>query len=495
MTSEPIVTTKYGDVRGRVSGSGVLTFQGIPYAAAPVGPNRFQPPQPPESWSAPRDATEYGPTAPQAEVPEDGPFADLSPRSVVSGDDYLNLNVWTADLGGRSPVMVFVHGGSFTSGSGSISGYDGTRFARDGVVLVTINYRLGADGFLWFGDGIPNLGLLDQIAALTWVRDNISGFGGDPGNVTVFGESAGAMSVCSLLTMPTAEGLFHRAIAESGAGHSTISPATARLVGNRLAALLGVEPTREAIAEVAVPRLIAAQTQLAQEITAKPKTRLWGDVARNLMPFEPIVDGELLPGPPIERIAAGVGAQVEVLIGTNSEEARLFLIPTGAVDKITGLVVQAAAVRYGLPPLRGAARYRANRPGATPGDLLSAIATDWYYWIPALRLAEAHPGTHVYEFAWRSPAFGDKLGACHALELPFVFDNLDDRAFSPFIGENPPQQVADAMHKAWIDFATSGDPGWPAYTAEHRVAMRFDTASAITVDDRADERALWSRRR
>ncbi|GAA3541811.1 carboxylesterase family protein [Amycolatopsis ultiminotia] len=495
MSSEPIVTTKHGDVRGRVSDAGVYTFKGIPYAAAPVGPNRFRPPQPPEPWPAPRDAAEYGPIAPQASVDGDGPLADLAPRSVVHGDDYLNLNVWTPGLDERLPVLVFIHGGSFTSGSGSIPGYDGTRFARDGVVLVTVNYRLGADGFLWFGDGIPNLGLLDQIAALTWVRDNISGFGGDPGNVTVFGESAGAMSVCSLLAMPAAEGLFHRVIAESGAGHSTISPATARLIGTRLAAVLGVEPTRAAIADVPMPQLIAAQTQLAQEITAKPKTKLWGEVARNLMPFEPIVDGDLLPAPPIERIAAGAGAQVDVLIGTNREEARLFLVPTGAAAKITGPVVHAAAARYGLPAFRGAGRYRANRPGATPGDLLSAIATDWYYWIPALRLAEAHPGTHVYEFAWRSPAFDHALGACHALELPFVFDNLDDPAFKPFVGENPPQQVADAMHKAWIDFATNGDPGWPAYTPQHRIAMRFDTESASTVDDRADERALWNGRR
>jgi para-nitrobenzyl esterase len=233
-----LVATQYGPVRG--SGADVLAFKGIPYAAPPVGPNRFQPPRPPEPWTSPRDATRYGATAPQTRPA--GVMGQLVPRTIIPGDDYLNLNVWTRDLTGRAPVMVFIHGGSFTSGSGALSVYDGTRFARDGVVLVTINYRLGADGFLWFGDGTPNLGLLDQIAALTWVRDNIAGFGGDPGNVTIFGESAGAMSVCTLLAMPAAEGLFHRAIAESGAAHNTIGPASAHLVGTRLAAALGTAP-------------------------------------------------------------------------------------------------------------------------------------------------------------------------------------------------------------------------------------------------------------
>jgi para-nitrobenzyl esterase len=489
------VTTKQGDVRGYASDEGILVFQGIPYAAPPVGPNRFRPPQPPEPWTMPRDATRYGPTAPQEDNSGEGPLAEMVPRLVIPGDDYLNLNVWTPGTTGRLPVMVFIHGGSFTSGSGSLSAYDGTRFARDGVVLVTINYRLGVEGFLWFGEGPPNLGLLDQIAALAWVRDNIGGFGGDPGNVTIFGESAGAMSVCTLLAMPAADGLFHRAIAESGAGHSTITPATARLIGTRLAAILEVEPTREAIADVPMERLLAAQAQIAQEVITSPSTKRWGEVARNLMPFEPVVDGDQLPATPVECIAAGAGKQVDVLIGTNSEEARLFLIPTGAAAKISAPVVHAAALRYRLPAFRAVRSYRANRPGATPGDLLAAIVTDWYYRIPALRLAEAHEGTYVYECAWRSPAFDHTLGACHVVELPFVFDNLDNPGFAPLIGDQPPQQLADAMHRAWVDFATTGDPGWPAYRPDHRVAMRFDTDSATTVDDHGDERLLWDGKR
>jgi para-nitrobenzyl esterase len=487
VSTEPVVTTSHGGVRGRTTAAGPLVFLGIPYAAPPVGADRFAPPRPHEPWTQVRDAAAYGPTAPQPQA--DGEAPELLPNVVIPGEDYLNLNVWTPDTAGRAPVMVFIHGGAFTAGSGALPLYDGTPFARDGVVLVTINYRLGADGFLWFGQGTPNLGLLDQIAALQWVREEIAGFGGDPDDVTVFGESAGAMSVCALLAMPAARGLFRRAIAESGAGHSAISPASAALVGRRLAAILGVEPSREAIAQVPQARLLAAQKQVAAEIVAKPRRKLWGDVADNLMPFEPVIDGDVLPGLPVDRIAAGEGADVDMLIGNNSEEALLFLVPTGAISKFNALVLQLAAAKLHARKL--VRLYRSHRPKAKAGEVYSAMLTDWYYRIPALRVAEAHPRTFVYEFAWRSPACGGALGACHALELPFVFDNLRDPGCAEILGTRPPQPLADAMHKAWIDFAVGGDPGWPAYRAEDRVVMRFDTVCRTVADDRPDERAAW----
>ncbi|MDX2968017.1 carboxylesterase family protein [Kribbella solani] len=503
-----LANTRYGPVRGTTVdpddrtepnsspggsvGAEVLVFKGVPYAAAPVGVDRFEPPRAPEPWTRPLDATDYGPTAPQSRA--EGDLADFAPRMVIPGDDYLNLNIWTPGLTGNAPVMVFIHGGSFTSGSGALSVYDGTHFARDGVVLVTINYRLGVDGFLWFGDGTPNLGLLDQIAALTWVRDNIAGFGGNPDNVTVFGESAGAMSVCTLLAMPAAEGLFHRAIAQSGAAGNTISPETARIVANRLADVLGTAPTREAIAAVPMDRLIAAQEQLSQQAAAKPRAKVWGDVARTLLPFSPVVDGDVLPAPPLDRIRAGAAANIDLLVGSNSEEARLFLVPTGVGARINlPLLYLGAALRFGLPA-RGVRKYRANRPGATPGDVLAAIMTDSYYRIPALRLAEAHPGTYVYEFAWRSPACNGRLGASHVVELPFVFDNLDDPATATMLGLAPPQHLADLVHKSWIDFATTGDPGWPAYTSTNRISRHFASASGTTTDDRPTERRLWANR-
>ena len=484
------VTTQYGDVSGIKTEQGILTFKGIPYAAPPVGANRFQPPKPPIPWTSVKNATEYGATPPQV-TPKSGPFAELLPNVVIPGDDYLNLNIWTLNTTEKKPVMVFIYGGAFSLGSGAVPAYDGSNFARDGVVLVTINYRIGIEGFLWFGDGTPNLGILDQIAALKWIRDNIANFGGDPENVTIFGESAGGMSVCTLLAMKEAEGLFRRAIAESGAGHSVISSSAAKLIGTRLAEILGVEPTREAIGEVDAEKIFAAQEQLAYEIMAKPSVELWGEAAFNLMPFEPVVDGHFLTATPIECIANGAGKNVDILIGTNSQEFRLFLVPDGILSKITDSVLVMAASIYGLSP-EAIQVYRNNRPDSSPGEVLSAIITDWFYRIPALRVAEKHGNTHVYEFSWGSPTYNNLLGACHGIELGFVFDNLNNPGFSNMLGNQPPQQLATTVHKAWVDFATHGNPGWDTYDPNNRVSMQFDIVSQITVDDRADERSIWN---
>ncbi|MCL1674537.1 carboxylesterase/lipase family protein [Elizabethkingia meningoseptica] len=483
------VNTQYGDVSGIETQKGILTFKGIPYAAPPVGANRFQPPLPPTPWTDVKNTTEYGPTAPQL-TPTSGPFAELLPNVVIPGDDYLNLNIWTSGITGKKPVMVFIHGGAFVVGSGAVPGYDGSNFARDGVVLVTINYRLGVEGFLWFGDGVPNLGMLDQIAALKWVRDNIANFGGDPDNVTIFGESAGGMSVCTLLAMKEAQGLFRRAIAESGAGHSAISASSAKLIAARLAEILDVAPTREAVGEVSAEKIFAAQDQLGAEIMANPSIELWGEAAFNLMPFEPVIDGHLLTATPIECISNGAAKDVDILIGTNSQEFRLFLLPDGILPKITATALHRAASAYGLSA-KAIQTYQTNRPDSSPGDVLSAIITDWFYHIPALRIAEKHRNTHVYEFSWGSPACDNLLGACHGIELAFVFDNLSDPGYAEMIGNHPPQELADTVHKAWVNFATHGNPGWDTYDVNNRVSMRFDVVSQITTDDRADERSAW----
>jgi para-nitrobenzyl esterase len=484
-----IVTTRLGDVSGTQREDGIHAFLGIPFAAPPVGPLRFEPPRPPTAWEGVRDATEYGPTAPH--LLSTGALSAIIPDVVRPGDDYLNLNVWTADVTGSAPVMVFIHGGSFTSGSGGLAGYDGSRFARDGIVLVTINYRLGADGFLWFGDGAPNLGMLDQIAALEWVRDTIAAFGGDPASVTVFGESAGGMSVATLLAMPAAAGLFHRAIAESGAGHHSISADAARLLGTRLADILGVEPSRVAIATVPVPRLLDAQAQLARELTARPKPALWGDAAAKGLPFLPVVDGVVLPAAPVDAIVAGAGAEVDLLIGNNTEEAGLLLTPGNKIARMPRwllyLVARQADVSSG-----GVRTYLRARRGARGADVLVSILTDYLYRIPAIRVAEAHPRAFVYEFGWGTPAFDGALGACHAVELPFVFDNLDHADWAGMTGGAAPQPVADAVHGAWVAFARTGDPGWERYAEPTRIARRFGTSDTTTSDDRAAERLVWS---
>ncbi|WP_037577864.1 carboxylesterase/lipase family protein [Phaeacidiphilus oryzae] len=492
----PIVRTRAGAVRG-LRGAHGAAFLGLPYAAPPFGERRFLPPRPVAPWTGVREAVEHGPTAPKA--PYAAPFDRLIPENFIAGEDCLNLNVWTPEPGAgpRLPVMVWLHGGAFANGSNSVAGYDGSRFARDGVVCVGVNYRLGADGFLHLGgEDRANLGLLDQIAALEWVRDNIADFGGDPGNVTVFGESAGAMGIGALLAMPAAEGLFHRAALQSGAAQHTLSTDSARLVGRRLAEVLGVPADRTALAGVPVERLVEAGQRLRAEISADPDPARWGEAARNIMPFESVVDGRTLPRPPLEAIADGSAAGIDLLVGSNAEEFRFFLVPPGLIDAVTEPLLRARAAGYGLDPDTALAVYAKSRPEASYGDLLAAVGTDWFYRVPAIRLAEAHArtrqgATFVYEFAWRPPTFGGRLGACHASEIAFVFDNLDDPGFTPLLGEAPPQPVADAMHSAWVSFAATGDPGWPAYDPGRRATMRFDLASEVLDDPRPEERTVW----
>jgi para-nitrobenzyl esterase len=441
-----------------------------------------------------RDALHYGATVPKP--PYFPPFDVLLPEPAIEGLDCLNLNVWTPEIGQANlPVMVWIHGGSFANGSGAVPLYDGSRFARDGVVCVTINYRLGSDGFLYLGDGNANRGLLDQIAALTWVQENIAAFGGDPQNVTIFGESAGGMSVSTLMSMPRAAGLFRRAIPQSGAGHHVISPAAGQYISQYLAEKLGIQPTWEAFAAVPFDHLIQAQLELGADVFNHPDPQRWGEVAGNLMPFEPVVDGEILPLRPIDSIADGAGAGIDVLIGTNTEEELLFFVPNGSINYINDDVLAGTIAAYGLPVQETLATYRATWPDASPGELLAAIITDWFFRIPAIRLAEAHTrvsgSTYMYEFAWRSPKFDGRLGACHALEIPFVFDLLDRQEAEPTVGDNPPQAIANAMHKAWVAFAKSGDPGWPQYDLNRRATMRFDTRQELVDDPRSAERKLW----
>jgi para-nitrobenzyl esterase len=490
-----VIKIRQGEVRGSAI-DGVKSFKGIPYAAPPFGANRLRPPQPVEAWIGVRDALNFGPTVPQPKAPSS--LDDLLPNPNIPGEDCLNLNIWSPDLGSIGhPVLVWIHGGLFEFGTGAA--YDGSHFARDGIVCVTINYRVGAEGFLYLGEGNANLGLLDRIAALKWVQANIVSFGGDPDNVTICGESAGAMSVATLMAMPRAEGLFRRAIAQSGAAHHTISAATARRVGRHLAAKLGVVATREAIAAIPVDRLVQAQAELDADLVAHPDPDYWGrEVVSAMLLWQPVVHGDVIPSPPLDRIAAGAGAGIEVLVGTNTDEHRAMLVPGGAIDRVTPDALASAIADYGLPVEETLFAYRALHPGASSGDLLAAIQTDWYWRIPAIRLADAHAqggsATYMYEFAWQSPEFDGRFGACHGLEIAFVFDTLDKR-FKPFmgllLGTEPPQQLADKMHAAWVAFATNGDCGWPQYDLSRRATMRFDLTSAVVDDPRSAERMLW----
>jgi len=493
MAQHPVVRLKDGFVRGKVE-SGVTAFLGIPYAAPPFGANRMRPPQPAQAWEGERDATAFGPTAPKGDYPPQ--YASLFPEVVIPGEDCLNLNVWTPDVNAAGlPVLVWVHGGSFMNGSGSVGAYDGTAFARDGVVCVTINYRLAAEGFLFLDDGLADLGLLDQLAALRWVQGNISAFGGDPARVTVAGESAGAMSVTTLLSMPLASGLFGQAIVQSGAGAHTLTKDEGRMVGGYLAEALGVPADRDSIKAVPLDRLVRAASDLVVEVQTTPDPAKWGQLALSLLPFAPTVDGSVLPAAPLASLGAGQGGSVPLLIGSNRDEARLFLVAAATIDLIDEPTLAAAAGAYGLSA-DGLAVYRANRPGASAGDILAAVVTDWFFRIPPIRVAEARAAagagaTWMYRFDRPEPEDNRGFGACHAAEIPFVFDTIAREDIRPLIGDTPSQVVADQAHRVWVDFITHGNPGWAPYdTARRTTGLLTETVAAVDDPD-GDERALW----
>ncbi len=488
--------TRYGAVSGEESG-GVTRFLGIPYAASPTGALRFAAPQPPEPWRGVRACTAFGPTPPKPEYPP--PFDTILPEPAIPGDDWLSLNVWTPGLDASAPVLVWIHGGAFVNGNSAVPMYDGHAFARDGVVLVTINYRLGVDGFAVLPDAPApaNRGLLDQVAALEWVRDNIAAFGGDPARVTIFGESAGGMSVTTLLGMPRARGLFGGVIAQSGAAQAAADPQDAALVTGELGRALGTEATAASLAALDLETLITAQAAVRDAMAAAPDPARFGaTIVATSMAFLPVVDGDVLPLHPLAALRSGAGAEVPLLTGTNAEEFRLFFVPTGTAATVTGETLPVFLGLLGIPAAT-AAVYQANRPDASAGDVLCALVTDSFFRNPAFAAARARAEaggpapTYLYEFAWRSPVLG--IGAAHAVEIPFVFDNLAVPDAAAAIGDAPPAALAAEMHAAWIRFASTGDPGWPAFDASYPV-MTFGAAGApgqVVLDPRGDERTSW----
>jgi para-nitrobenzyl esterase len=504
---EAVVRTRRGVVRG-VEQRGVQAFLGIPYAAPPVGALRFRPPAAPAAWEGERDASHYGPVCLQAPMP--GIFGEIGTPSNAPGDDCLNLNVWTPDPGATGlPVLVWIHGGAFTAGSGIDDVYNGAAFARDGVVCVTINYRLGVQGFCNLADHFPeladsgNLGILDQIAALEWVRDNIAAFGGDPAQVTIAGESAGGMSVATLLATPAAKGLFRRAIPQSGAGHNGISAATASMIAGHVLDQLAVKPGDLADLLARSPEaVLEAQIKISDELAATRDPQRFGEAAASAMAFQPTYGTAVLPTRPIDAIAAGSAAAVDVMIGTTREETLIFIVDLR--EMFNEPMVEATLDMVMGPSGRSGSSvldvYRQNRPGAQPHELAAAVETDRMFRIPAIRLADAHsahnPNTRVYQFNWRSTAMSSSFGACHFLEVPFVFDQLDNDQARGIAGD-PPQSLADDVHAAWVAFVKTGDPQhsglptWPAWDSTQRPTMCFDLAASVENDPAADERALW----
>ena len=413
--SRPDVRATAGTVRGTWE-TGVAVFRGIPFAEPPVGELRFAAPRPVRGWGGVREAASFGPSPPQAAA-----FGMERLAGETVDDDWLTVNVWTPEprAGAGLPVMVWIHGGAYSIGMSSLPEYDGGRLARDGgVVVVTFNYRVGIEGFAQIEGAPANRGLLDQVAALEWVRDSIEAFGGDPDRVTVFGESAGGGSVAALLAMPRAAGLFRRAIAQSAQG-TFFSPELATDIASSCAAELGLRPTVADLSTVAPARLSAAGDAIGA--TMAQWAHRWGPIAYRSIPFSPVVEADTLPVTPWQALSDGAGREVDLLVGHTRDEHRLFSALDGRLGQVTDEQAQ-TALDVLAPGPDGARRYREGFPAAGPNELHEMVNSDWAFRMPTLHLADAQIAgggrAHVYELTWPAPGMGGVLGACHGLDVP-----------------------------------------------------------------------------
>lgn len=466
----PVVATTRGRVRGFTRG-GAAVFLGIPFAQAPVGPLRFAAPEPLDPWEGERAATAYGATAQRGDT-----GITLIPEPSVPGDATLNVNVFApadATPDAALPVLVWIHGGGFVSGSPASRWYDGDAFARDGVVTVVISYRLGFDGFGAI-DGAPsNRGLRDQIAALEWVRDEIRAFGGDPERVTIAGQSAGGGSVLALLASPAASGLFARAMALSPAVGAVAAP-DARRFADRLASLAGVQPDRGGFATLPEERLLELQ-RLAQK--PERRARLAGLTALldDGPPLGPVVDGDLLPRSPLDALADGVAADIPLVVGSTDDEFTMITARARRLLDLAPVPLALAVLGLGRSRRRAYLARSRRRGGAAR---LGGYVSDRVIRSVVLRTVRARAAapTWVYRFAWPSPPIGF---ACHCLDVPFWFDHLDAEGVAAIAGDAPPTDLAGAMHTAAVRFVRGGDPGWPEWDATARPARVFGAPASI----------------
>jgi len=500
-TAPPNITveTHRGKVRG-TDDNGIKVFKGIPYAASTDGLNRFRPPKPAKDWPGIRDAVTYGPMCPQIGR-ERGSYTASWTYDKDASEDCLVLNVWTPALHDqrRRPVMVWLHGGGFSAGSGSRNVFEGTRLCQRGdVVVVTVNHRLNVFGFLYLGHlggadyaQSGNGGMLDLLAALHWVHDNISAFGGDPGNVTIFGQSGGAAKVSTLMAMPQARGLFHKAIVESGSHLEGLTPDEATKHALTFLAAVDVQPTElQRLAKLPVDRLIAGFSKVMDIPGPKPN-------------YSPVVDGIALPNGPWRPDAPAVSAGIPMLIGSTRTETTALL---GANHPEYFALDEASLPRnlVGWIPDRDIARtiagFRRLMPSASASDLFFAITTDrrvrQQAWVQAERkAAQGAAPVWLYELDWVTPVDGGKWGSPHSLDLAFVFDNVAKSG--AMVGDGPqPQHLANQMSSAWIAFARGGNPNttaipaWSSFSQAERATLVFDTTSQVINDFRGDERAL-----
>ncbi|GHG62234.1 carboxylesterase/lipase family protein [Streptomyces griseocarneus] len=489
-----IFTTKNGVVQGFRASDDVVAVLGIPYAAPPFGVNRFREPLPAQAWTGIRDCTAFGPIAPQsAQLPG-------APAWSPGDEDILTVNVWTpAPDGGRLPVLVWIHGGAYTFGSSAQPDFDGTVLARAGLVVVTLNYRIGFEGFghVPAGEGLAhpdNRGLLDQVAALRWVRENIAAFGGDPANVTVAGHSSGAASVACLMVMDRARGLFRRAIA-----HSVASPCytldIAAATTREVAAAAGCPATPEGLTSATPEVLVIASDQVVDDYRRDPASG-----SRHYDPslYAPVLDGDVLPTDPLTGMAAGATREVDLLVCHTTEEYWLLDAVGSSAKIITDEQLAPFAEDFGLPDGL-VAGYRAAMPHAPVLDVYLAVFGDLLFGEFSNRLAESHAqaGGRAFlsRFDRRRSGPQGVVRAWHCADIPFAFGNLDSDCLAFLIGGAPTsadRELARRMVRAWADFAATGNPGWPSVNGSSTQAKIWNTDGDANDDKPAALRALWA---
>lgn len=494
-----VTETHRGKVRGALE-DGIKVFKGIPYAASTAGLNRFHPPRPAKNWTGVRDAIAYGPMCPQLPAARASYAASWTTDKEAS-EDCLVLNVWTPALYDqrKRPVMVWLHGGGFSAGSGSRNVYDGTRLCQRGdVVVVTVNHRLNVFGFLYLGRlgsseyaESGNAGMLDLIAALHWVHENIMAFGGDPANVTIFGQSGGGAKVSTLLAMPQARGLFHKAIVQSGSHLEGLTPAEATKHALAFLSAVDVKPTElQRLARLPPDKLVAGLKTVMQAPGPKPN-------------YSPVVDGIVLPKGPWQPDAPAVSAAIPMIVGTTGTETTTLLASHAPEDFHMDEATLTSRLGAWIPEKEIpviVAGFRRIMPSASPSGLYFAITADrrvrQQAWAQAERKA-AQGGAPVwlYELDWKTPVDGGKWGSPHLLDVPLVFDNVARSA--ALVGAGPePQILADQMSATWIAFARNGSPDngaipkWPPFSSATRATMVFDRESRVMDDFRGDERRL-----
>jgi len=481
----PVVDTEAGKVQGYRTGEGISVYKGIPYAANPFTPERrFQNPQPVQPWS--------GIKATVSDSPVPQPGRSQAQRLVGHAGD-LTLNIWhPGNAEGKLPVMVWIPGGAWIREDATESVYDGSVFAEKGVVVVTVNYRVGVDGFMHFARRPDNRGIADQIAALKWVQRNIANFGGDPGRVTLFGQSAGAGSVAIHLGNPATRGLYQQAIMQSPPVQ-WVSPSDATRITRQFANNLGLPADPEAMARVPFEALVQNVLRVGEQIKDASQ---WGRLSLGGTAFLPVADGKIIVKSPMDDLAMNDSNRVPVIVGSTDSESRLYLVPGGGLKKITHDDVKTVTDELGLP--EGAQQvYAKNSISAeSPGDVYAQIMSDYTFRMPALniaRLLSRHQNTWFYNFSWRSPAYNGHLGAAHFVDVPFTFGTIHTKEAENFVGVNPPQTLSASMNDAWVAFARYGNPGWAHYSDNENRMMVFDTNSQMGTLTDPQIATLWDK--